>query len=213
MFIQDAVRSGSSSVVALIVTLALFWLMYSLIAVPPEYGKSLDFNPIRFAIDPPQLDPVTTRTPPEPLPEHEQIERPPKPINTEHVTSMVEEFPVLSDMPSLSDVTVGFSKKLTPSLPDQNTMQPLFPIAPQYPRAALIAGIEGWVKVTIEVDATGNVVGVSIIDASPRGTFDASVRRAVTRWKFTELPDITSDQLRYVTTTLKFSLDEENVAY
>lgn len=55
---------------------------------------------------------------------------------------------------------------------------------PEYPRAAERREIEGFVIVSIDVDADGKVAAVSVVEADNPGIFDSSAVRAVERWKF-----------------------------
>lgn len=57
-------------------------------------------------------------------------------------------------------------------------------IAPEYPRAQRVAGVEGEVEVELSIGADGRVGAVRVVRASPRGAFDAATLRAVKRWSF-----------------------------
>ncbi|MEM7741197.1 MAG: energy transducer TonB [Pseudomonadota bacterium] len=57
-------------------------------------------------------------------------------------------------------------------------------VPPDYPRAAERRDIEGYVIVSIDVDAAGKVVAVSVIESDNPGIFDSAAVRAVERWKF-----------------------------
>jgi bla regulator protein blaR1 len=61
---------------------------------------------------------------------------------------------------------------------------PIKTVAPQYPRAALVEGISGWVKVQGQLDSHGKVVDVEVIDAKPKGVFDEEAIKAVKKWQF-----------------------------
>ncbi len=56
---------------------------------------------------------------------------------------------------------------------------------PTYPYRARQRNIEGEVKVKLLVRADGTVASVTILDATPKGIFDSSVKEAVPNWKFT----------------------------
>ncbi|MCW4455501.1 TonB family protein [Flavobacterium sp. MXW15] len=75
----------------------------------------------------------------------------------------------------------------TPALPANRPAQPLAGNAlPDYPRAALRAGVEGGVIARIQVDARGQVGDVSIVQRT--GTRDRNLDRAVVNavktWRF-----------------------------
>lgn len=61
---------------------------------------------------------------------------------------------------------------------------PLQRIAPQYPRKAATDGIEGYVKLQFIVNSDGTVREAKVVEAKPRGIFDAAAIAAALRWKF-----------------------------
>lgn len=61
---------------------------------------------------------------------------------------------------------------------------PLQRIAPQYPRKAATDGIEGYVKLQFIVNADGTVREAKVIEAKPRGIFDAAAISSALKWKF-----------------------------
>jgi protein TonB len=61
---------------------------------------------------------------------------------------------------------------------------PLQTPQPDYPREALMAGTKGEVVAEISINGAGEVTGVRIISASPRGVFEKSVISTVRRWKY-----------------------------
>ncbi|WP_195758343.1 energy transducer TonB [Kangiella sp. HZ709] len=61
---------------------------------------------------------------------------------------------------------------------------PLIQTAPAYPADALIQGIEGWVKLTFDVDASGFAKNIKVVSASHRKIFDREAKKALKKWKF-----------------------------
>ena len=55
---------------------------------------------------------------------------------------------------------------------------------PNYPRRAVQAGIEGWVKLSFTVTADGQVKDIKILDANPPRLFDDEAMRAIQQWTF-----------------------------
>lgn len=55
---------------------------------------------------------------------------------------------------------------------------------PVYPYRARQRNIEGEVKVKLLVKADGTVASVTILESTPKGVFDASVKKTVPNWKF-----------------------------
>ena len=78
---------------------------------------------------------------------------------------------------------------------------------PQFPTAARMSGIEGWVTVNYTIDDKGRVSDVRIVEAKPRRVFDSAVRKAVHNWRFE--PTVVDGQpvARRMTQTIQFSLD------
>jgi protein TonB len=61
---------------------------------------------------------------------------------------------------------------------------PYYKIKPKYPRAALVAGVEGWILLKIDVKDNGEVENVRIIGGEQRNMFESEARRAVEKWKY-----------------------------
>lgn len=57
----------------------------------------------------------------------------------------------------------------------------------KYPKEAYEKGIEGWVWLEFDVDASGAVKDVDIIDAFPNKTFNRAIYNAVRRWRYEPL--------------------------
>ena len=61
---------------------------------------------------------------------------------------------------------------------------PYYKIKPKYPKAALMAGDEGWVMLKIDINEAGEVENVRVIDGEKRSLFESEARRAVEKWKY-----------------------------
>jgi protein TonB len=59
-----------------------------------------------------------------------------------------------------------------------------FNIERAYPQRAVDRGTEGSVRATLQIDATGSVVGVIITSANPPGVFESAVEREARRMRF-----------------------------
>jgi len=53
-----------------------------------------------------------------------------------------------------------------------------------YPPEARTQGLEGFVVVRYDVDATGRVVNLSVVEADPPGIFDGAALEAVAAWQY-----------------------------
>jgi protein TonB len=63
-------------------------------------------------------------------------------------------------------------------------LKPIKRVEPQYPPEAARAGTTGFVEVEFEVDASGKVGKVSVLNARPTRTFETAAVRAVKQWQF-----------------------------
>ena len=59
-----------------------------------------------------------------------------------------------------------------------------FNIERAYPQRAVDRGTEGSVRATLQIDATGSVVGVIVTSANPPGVFESAVEREARRMRF-----------------------------
>ena len=179
---------------ALIVSLGLFWLMYTFMgggghaAGAIEALPSIDF--VRLRRDT-QTETMERRKPPPPPPE------PPPPMQRMHIaTESSQSNPTPSPMaiPNLGlSTSVGGGPFIGEmgggAAPDMSGLFdgdiiPLQRIAPQYPREAARARINGWVQLEVLVNADGSVRSAKVLEAQPKGLFEATAVAAVLRWKF-----------------------------
>ncbi|MEN8720483.1 MAG: TonB family protein [Oceanococcaceae bacterium] len=84
-----------------------------------------------------------------------------------------------------------------------STLVPLSTARPQIPREAYEAGIEGWVEVVFYVTAEGRVTNIRIVDAQPRGVFEAAMIESVRNWIYPQ-----STGAREVQQRFEFKLDD-----
>jgi len=122
------------------------------------------------------------------LPKKEQLEEqtPSKPdlhITAETATPNISRI----DIPKMA-MPLSFSQDFTLGNfigggADGNVL-PLVQIKPRYPRQAKSRGIEGWVKLKINISKDGKIYKAYVIGAKPRGVFEREALRAVKRWKF-----------------------------
>jgi protein TonB len=69
-------------------------------------------------------------------------------------------------------------------------------IQPEYPQEALMRGIEGWVDVSLEVNAAGNVIAPRVEDSSRGRLFNRAALNAVEQWKYEPRDGAPSERLR-----------------
>jgi protein TonB len=173
---------------AVIVTLAAFYMMHQLIAGSRGQPDTMDPPPgIRFG--PVEIDErVETRDrrrpPPPPPPE---TPPPPPQMEIAQMERQVQDMPRL-DMPPLDVPLTGAGPFLGAFGQEDRTAEgdvvPLVRIQPQYPRDAAMNQIEGYVTLAFTIDETGSVRSPRVIESRPPRVFDREAIRAILRWKF-----------------------------
>jgi protein TonB len=174
---------------ALACALGLFSLMYAVVHVTghgvqkAEMLQAVDF--VRLRRDS-QVESLERRKPPPPPP------KPPPPPSKMHVeTASVQAGGGGFAMPNVNlNANVGGGAFLgqmgaggTGGLFDGDII-PLQRIPPQYPRDAARNRITGWVQLEVLVNPDGSVRNARVLDAKPKGLFEAAAVQAVLRWKF-----------------------------
>jgi periplasmic protein TonB len=178
---------------AVIMSLCMFWLMYEFMgneghsADAIEALPSIDF--VRLRRDT-QTETLERRKPPPP-PE------PPPPVQRMHIATEASQqsaAPTPMAIPNLGiSTSVGggpFIGELGgAAAPDMSGLFdgdiiPLQRIAPQYPRDAARARINGWVQLEVLVNSDGSVRSAKVMEAQPKGLFEANAVAAVLRWRF-----------------------------
>lgn len=181
---------GTSVLVGFPVTLLLFYLMATLISQPIDLGTSSDDQIIDFVRVSSQSSLQTrSRSLPKKPPVPEKAPDMPKMSVNAQVDAPAPQMAMAAPMASDS-LAFGSGPYLGGGVGgggggggDREVM-PLVRIEPQYPRKAAMTGKEGWVKLKFDVNETGAVENVSIIDAKPPRLFNQSAKRALLKWKY-----------------------------
>lgn len=63
-------------------------------------------------------------------------------------------------------------------------IMPLVRINPDYPPRAQNRGVEGWVLLQFTITAAGTVRDPKVINSSPKGYFEESALKAISRWRY-----------------------------
>jgi protein TonB len=185
--------TGPALGLAVLVSLGLFWLMYEFMGNEGHSGDTLEAMPaidfVRLRRDT-QTETLERRKPPPP-PE------PPPPMQRMHIATEAAQStqaPAPMAIPNLGvSTSVGggpFIGELgAGGAPDMSGLFdgdiiPLQRIAPQYPRDAARARINGWVQLEVLVNADGSVRSAKVLEAQPKGLFEANAVAAVLRWRF-----------------------------
>lgn len=80
---------------------------------------------------------------------------------------------------------------------------PLSTARPQIPEWAFKRGIEGWVECSFVVLPNGHVRDVKIVDAQPKGVFEAAAIESISNWIYAEHP-----KARQVKQRVEFKLSD-----
>jgi protein TonB len=197
----------------LMVALLLFLLMHSLIAGGEGFEKAADtgkiVNFIRIRED--ELTQTKERRKPPPP---EKPEEPPPPPKL--VVQNPEKVPQTQLDIETPDISVPIGGGSGPYIgawsPGQAAAEgdvvPIVKIDPQWPREALLNGIEGFVEVEFTITPDGSVADVEVLNAEPRRLFVRDAIRAVLKWKFK--PRIIDGQAvaRRATQRIEFKLED-----
>lgn len=174
-----------AALLSVLFSFCLFALLYSaihageFIAEKSETLQTIDF--VRLKRDT-EVETIRRKPPPPPA-------QPPPPAKMQVATAAVSqnmsamEIPSMNLSASVSGGPIGGTLAKGAAMFDGDLM-PLQRIPPQYPRDAARSGITGWVQLEVLVNADGSVRSAKVLDAKPRGMFEASAVQAVMRWKF-----------------------------
>lgn len=198
--------------IAAFITVVLYLLMHFLISQSTEARDdkdniTIDFTKVKVPDEVQQRKRVVPKKPPPP----KEPPPPPKMI-VQQQQQVVNNMPTLN-VPNL-DLGVGGDGPFLGAVGQVNMSEeggviPIVRIAPQYPRKALMAKIEGWVKVKFTITPSGTVSNPEVVDAKPRRIFDREAIRAILKFKFK--PKIVNGQgvEQVATQTIEFELPEE----
>lgn len=193
---------------AAFITLSAFYLMHRLIDDDTAAPVSRDaVTVIRFGpVDIPEA-PEPDR--PEPPPEPEPQEPPPRTnviATTEPIDRPVDIDRSLTPTPGPEPIyQATFPSR---SGRDSATARPVAAVPPPYPREAAMNGIEGWVRLAVDIDERGRVRDVEVLSAEPRGVFDQAAVQAVRRWSWKPAIVDGEPRAQRVVQELTFELDE-----
>lgn len=182
-------RSGISIIPSVIITFFLFIGMHFLVNSSKRFTKvgdeqvSIDFSPVKVDEETNQKQRRIPKKPPPPK------EPPPPPKMSVQQNQTVSNNMPTPNVPSLDLAAGGDGPYLGPMGGNANLNQdggiiPIVTIAPNYPRKALIAKIEGWVDVEFTITELGTVVNPKVVESKPARIFDREAMRAILKYKF-----------------------------
>jgi protein TonB len=207
-------RVALALTLALVVVLGLFWLMHFLVLgsdptmKQTESYRTVDF--VRLQREP-ELETRQRVRPERPPPP----DRPPPPPEMQvQAPTPQQPSPTPFSIPSLNLPTqVSGGPFIGSFSPDQagisdGELVPLVRLAPQYPRNAARDGVSGEVRLEVVVNPDGTVKSARVLEARPRGYFEAAAVSAARRGRFR--PRVVDGQpVESVGTyTMQFTLDD-----
>ena len=186
---SSLIRGGSSILPAIAITFFLFIGMYWLVNMsnhdkPGDDDQiSIDFSPIKIDEE---INQKQRRIPKKPPPPKEPP--PPPKMNVQQNQQVVNNMPTPTvpaldlglggDGPFLGAFGAGID------LGKDGGIIPIVTIAPNYPRKAAIAKIEGWVEMEFTITETGTVINPKVTKSKPVRIFDREAIRAILKYKF-----------------------------
>lgn len=207
----------SGTIMAMAVSFALFVFMANLISkpgsivIPPTTVKPV------IEYQPKKATPLTPKEPPKIKSFKETPPPPPTTIIDVTKQPVIDKTPVNIDPVSVEDITgiTGLEDGSGPA-----TLSPMqwgnkdgdavaiSRIEPMYPAQAAQKGLEGWVKLSFDIDKTGAVTNVQVLEAQPKRVFNLAAVKALKRWRYKAkliegLPVIQRNQV----VVLEFNLD------
>lgn len=207
----SGIRYVVSVVLAVIVTVAAFYLMHRLISGADGEREDMDPPPgIRFGpVEIEQELQTKERRKPEPPPPPDTPPPPPD-IQVSDVRQTPQDLPRM-EMPDLN-LGVGAGPPVLGNVGmdrgAEGDVVPLVRINPQYPRDAQMNMIEGYVEIEFTITETGSVRDPRVIDSKPPRVFDREAIRAILRWKFKPRVIDGTAVARRATQTIEFNLDD-----
>jgi len=175
-----AIRWFVSMILALLITLGLFFVMQALIATGAQLEQTVNVVKIVDATMPEiEMEVVREIEKPQPL---EQLDTPPPEVPDRQVA--MDSGPSLAIQRAAVQIDTDLSIGGASISITDGEMLPLVNVTPTYPTRAASRGIEGWCQVSFTVTETGGVRDVVVVDAEPPGIFDTSSIRAAEKFKF-----------------------------
>jgi len=196
-----------SLMAAVLVSLALFFLMHELTATAHHTPDVRDLAVIDFSLH--EVDSKPSRIERnkkklQPPPEIKPLPELPARVTSEQAP--LTEMPFEVTKVGVTNVIDTSRLKVSPVLGQtgENQAKVSVVIEPIYPPQARRDGIEGDVTLAFNINAQGRAFNIEVIESNPRGYFERSAIAALRRWRFSEA---SLDSKK--TVTLAFDLQNE----
>ena len=205
-------RTTVSVLLAILVTAGLLFFMSLLIKdqqiQEEETPPTVELSDITIPEEKPKPTPEVVKPlqPPaiEPAPNSDG-----EPIDSSEIDTPTEEW-VSIETPDVIGLPDGLGSVPAVDFSQESGAIPMYRTQPNYPIVAQQRGLEGWVLLTYDVDTSGTLSNIAVIDSEPRKIFDKEAVRALRKWKFK--PAMTKGQpIASVGQTVKieFNIDQE----
>ena len=168
-------RLTTSLVMALAVTLALFYLMKTLIETDEIKIETIPTIIIDLVKPLEMREVIVESQTPTPPPPPAVEPEPPTPVFPGEKITKIHTGPKDPDVPS-ADITIG-------GFTDGGYL-PLVRVEPTYPRSAITRGIEGYTVVEFDITAQGIVQNPRVLVAFPSNIFNAASLKAISKFKY-----------------------------
>jgi protein TonB len=190
-------RLSSTLLLGVLLTTAVFWILWSLVGQPISAGDAIKATHIEFSRMRHDTNAQTKRD--------EKPERKPPPAPKVPPIS-----PMMASIDnSLAPLTVNINTDMNMKLGADTDVIPLVRIPPEYPRRAAQKGIEGSVLVQFTITPTGSVTDAKVINADPPGLFDEAAIRSILRWRYNpKIEDGVAVERVGVRTVIRFTMDQ-----
>lgn len=158
-------------------TVAVFWLLWTMVSGPVETGTMVEARRIEFTRMRQETE-AESRTDEKP-----QLEEPPPPPELPQMSFASSN--VNNNVATLTPVVDARSalQGLSLSAGSDTDVIPLVRIPPEYPPRALSRELEGWVRVRFTITETGTVKDAIVVESSS-SVFDDAALRAIARWRY-----------------------------
>lgn len=190
-----------------IVTFFLFVFMAALIKPTGDRQKKEKFVSVDLFME--KIDETTRLKEREPPKKPEPPKNPPPPaaapVNRSARPSAMN---VNLNLKGLDSTLSGTGPFIGGTMTDGEAI-PWVVIPANYPRKALMDGIEGYVTFEFTVQPDGSPKDVRIVDSKPRRLFDRAAMRAVYKWKFKpRIEDGVAIEQKNMRYTMEFKLEQ-----
>ncbi|MDB5986272.1 MAG: tonB [Nevskia sp.] len=175
-----------AAIASSLTSLGLFWLMYSVIHVSGhginkiENLPTVDFVRLKHDVEPQTLE---RKKPPPPPP----AKQPPPPAKMQVDVQAAAPGAGISVPTNLGlSANVGGGVGGGPGIGASmdSDLIPLQRMLPQYPADARRGGITGYVQIDVTINADGSVRTARVVEAKPKGIFEAAAITAIQKWRF-----------------------------